>query len=254
MHSETLKRPFDLTGRVAFVTGGGSGIGAAVCQELASAGATVWVTDISEQAAQDVGSQIPGARSLKLDVSSRDEVQRVAAQVGPLDILINNAGIGLVGTIEQTSADDFERLQRVNVNSVFYVTQAFLPQLLPVHGVIVNIASVAGLVGIRERFAYCATKGAVIAMTRQLAADYPKTLRVNCICPGTIDSPFVAGYLAKYHAGHEQEIREQLKARQPVGRLGQPREVASLVRYVCSDEAEFLQGAVLPIDGGWTAL
>ena len=135
----------------------------------------------------------------------------------------------------------------------FLVTQAALPLLLAAHGSIVNISSVAGLVGIKQRFAYCASKGAVVAMTRQLAVEYSQQLRVNCVCPGTVDTPFVAGYLAKYHSGEEEQMREQLRARQPVGRLGKPAEVASLVRYLCSSEAEFMQGSVLTIDGGWTA-
>jgi len=141
----------------------------------------------------------------------------------------------------------------VNVNSVFYMTQTFLPHLLRTRGSVVNIASIAGLVGLKQRFAYCSSKGAVIAMTRQLAVEYPKMLRVNCICPGTVDSPFVAGYIAKYHAGEEESIREQLKARQPVARLGRPEEIASLARYLCSPEADFMQGAVINLDGGLTA-
>jgi NAD(P)-dependent dehydrogenase (short-subunit alcohol dehydrogenase family) len=119
--------------------------------------------------------------------------------------------------------------------------------------VIINIASIAGLVGVKERFAYCATKGAVIAMTRQLAVDYPKNLRVNAICPGTVDSPFVEGYLEKFHKHNKEETRAELRARQPVGRLGQPAEIASMVRYLASDEAAFVTGALFNIDGGWTA-
>ncbi len=135
----------------------------------------------------------------------------------------------------------------------FLVTQAALPLLLASQGSIVNIGSVAGLVGIRQRFAYCASKGAVIAMTRQLAVDYPKQLRVNCIAPGTVQTPFVEGYLEKYHSHEKEKIREELKARQPIGRLGTPEDVASLVRYLCSEEAAFMTGSILNLDGGWTA-
>lgn len=251
--NEMNSTPFHLNGKVALVTGGGSGIGAAICRELSAAGARVIVADVDAGSADSVARELNDAKGMALDVSSQKQIQDVATQIEQLDVLVNNAGIGHVGDIEHTSIEDFERLMRVNVNSVFLMTQAFLPQLLRVHGSVVNIASVAGLVGIKDRFAYCASKGAVIAMTRQLAADYPKALRVNCICPGTVDSPFVAGYLAKFHAGEEEAVREQLKARQPVGRLGRPEEIASLVRYVCSAEADFMQGAVLPIDGGWTA-
>ena len=254
MHLDKNALPFSLVGRTALVTGGGSGIGECICKELAAAGATIWVTDVSEAQACRVAEGLSGAHARHMDVTSERSIQAVSAEVKELDILVNNAGIGLVGTIAQTDPDDFDRILRVNVNSVFYVTRAFLPQLLRNAGRVVNIASVAGLVGIRDRFAYCASKGAVVAMTRQLAADYSKELRVNCICPGTVDSPFVAGFLARYHAGNEGEVREQLKARQPLGRLADPHEVASMVRYICSEEADFLQGAVLPLDGGWTAL
>jgi NAD(P)-dependent dehydrogenase (short-subunit alcohol dehydrogenase family) len=175
------------------------------------------------------------------------------AEVKKLDILVNNAGIGLVGGVLNTSEEDFARIMNVNVSSVFRVTRAALPLILESHGSIVNIGSVAGVVGVKQRFAYCATKGAVIAMTRQLAVDYPKEFRVNCIAPGTVQTPFVEGYLDKYHAHEKEKIRTELVARQPIGRLGTPEDVAALIRYLCSREAEFINGAVLPIDGGWTA-
>jgi NAD(P)-dependent dehydrogenase (short-subunit alcohol dehydrogenase family) len=120
-------------------------------------------------------------------------------------------------------------------------------------GTIVNIASVSGLVGIKQRFAYCTSKGAIVAMTRQLAVDYPKTLRVNAICPGTVQTPFVEGYLDKFHKDTKEETRDELRRRQPVGRLGRPEEIASMVRYLASDEAAFISGALFTIDGGWTA-
>ena len=244
---------FMVEGKKALVTGGGSGIGAAIARELTRAGTEVVVADINRAAAEAVANELAGATAVEMDVTAPESIARVVDSLPGLDILINNAGIGLVGDIAHTGYEDFSRIMRVNVDSVFLVTQAALPLLLKTRGSIVNIASVAGLVGIRQRFAYCASKGAVVAMTRQLAVEYAKELRVNCICPGTVDSPFVAGYLAKYHAGEEEQMREQLKARQPVGRLGQPEEVASLVRYLCSAEADFMQGGVLTLDGGWTA-
>lgn len=244
---------FLTTGKRALVTGAGSGIGAAISTELARAGASVLVTDIDQRAAERVAADLPRARAAYMDAAAPESVRSVIAALDGLDILVNNAGIGLVGDIAHTGLEDFARVMRVNVDSVFLVTQAALPLLLESRGSVVNIASVAGLVGVKQRFAYCASKGAVIAMTRQLAVDYPQQLRVNCICPGTVDSPFVAGYLAKYHAGEEEQVREQLKSRQPVGRLGRPDEVASLVRYMCSPEADFMHGSVVTLDGGWTA-
>jgi NAD(P)-dependent dehydrogenase (short-subunit alcohol dehydrogenase family) len=145
------------------------------------------------------------------------------------------------------------------VRAVYLVTRALMPLLLANGenggrvGAIVNIASVAGLVGVRQRFAYCTSKGAIVAMTRQLAVDYPKMLRVNAICPGTVETPFVEGYLEKFHRHNKEETREQLRARQPIGRLGKPEEIASMVRYLASDEAAFVSGSIFTIDGGWTA-
>ena len=239
--------------RTVLVTGGGSGIGESICRKLGNDGFRVIVADINFTAAETVAADLPAATPLHVDVSSEESVRKAAAEISELNVLVNNAGIGLVGSIAETETADFERIMRVNVSSVFHVTRSFLPTLLAVRGSIINIASVAGLVGIKRRFAYCASKGAVVAMTRQLAVEYPRELRVNCICPGTIDSPFVAGYIAKYHAGEEEKTRAELSARQPVGRLGRPSEVAALVRYLCSPEADFMHGATLTIDGGWTA-
>ena len=211
------------------------------------------IADLNLSGAQTLAEQLPGARALHMDVTSAASVENAAKTISRLDVLVNNAGIGLVGDIGSTSDEDFERLMRVNVHSVFLVTRALLPLLLASRGSIVNIGSVAGVVGVKKRFAYCATKGAVIAMTRQIAVDYPQELRCNCIAPGTVDTPFVEAYLDKYHSHEKDKVREELRQRQPVGRLGTPQDVAALVRYLCSPQAEFMQGAVLPIDGGWTA-
>jgi len=254
-------QPFCLDGRHALITGGASGIGEATVKELARAGASVWIADINHAAAEALAGSLEGARALALDVTDPASIEAAVARLSKLDILVNNAGVGHVGSIETTEPEDFDRIIEVNVRAVYLVTRAFLPLLLAKAtlenersiGTIVNIASVSGLVGIKQRFAYCTSKGAIIAMTRQLAVDYPKALRVNAICPGTVETPFVEGYLEKFHKHNKEETRAELRARQPVGRLGQPREIASMVRYLASDEAAFVSGALFTIDGGWTA-
>ncbi len=252
-------QPYSLEGRHALVTGGASGIGEATVKELVRAGAFVWIADINLSAAEALSKSLGSSNVLHLDVTGPESIAAATSHLSRLDILVNNAGIGHVGSIEQTEPDDFDRLLNVNVRSVYLVTRAFLPLLLaagesggPV-GTVVNIASVAGLVGIKQRFAYCTTKGAVVAMTRQLAVEYPKKLRVNAICPGTVETPFVEGYLEKFHKHNKEEVRAELRARQPIGRLGRPEEVASMVRYLASDEAAFITGSLFAIDGGWTA-
>lgn len=244
---------FRLEKNIALVTGGASGIGAATARELARAGAHVLIADLNFAAAEALAAELPNARAIEMDVTDSTSIAAAFADIRQLDILVNNAGIGLVGDITRTSEEDFARVMRVNVHSVFLVTQAAFPLLLASHGSIVNIGSVAATVGVKQRFAYCASKGAVLAMTRQIAVDYPKELRINCIAPGTVQTPFVEGYLEKYHAHEKEKIRAELVARQPIGRLGTPEDIASLVRYLCSREAEFINGALIPIDGGWTA-
>lgn len=252
---------FSLRNRRALVTGGASGIGAATVKELARAGAQVSIADLNLAAAEALAAQLPGCRALQMDVTSTDSIVAAAAQLDGLDILVNNAGIGHVGNIESTEPEDFDRLMNVNVRAVYLVTRALLPLLLKsseknergITGAIVNIASIAGMVGVKQRFAYCTSKGAIIAMTRQLAIDYPKTLRVNAICPGTVETPFVEAYLDKFHKDTKEETRAELRARQPIGRLGRPEEIASMVRYLASDEAVFINGSLFTIDGGWTA-
>jgi 2-keto-3-deoxy-L-fuconate dehydrogenase len=259
MRNVSATQPFCLEGRHALVTGGASGIGEATVKELTRGGAFVWIADINASAAQALAASVGSAQAVPLDVTAPDSIASALALVRRLDILVNNAGIGHVGSIEATEPADFDRLLNVNVRAVYLVTRAFLPLLLAAEtesgrsGTIVNIASVAGLVGIKQRFAYCTTKGAVIAMTRQLAVEYPKTLRVNAICPGTVETPFVEGYLEKFHKDNKDEVRAELRARQPIGRLGQPEEIASMVRYLASDEASFITGSLFNIDGGWTA-
>jgi NAD(P)-dependent dehydrogenase (short-subunit alcohol dehydrogenase family) len=245
--------PFRLDNRAALVTGGASGIGEATCRAFAQAGAHVLIADLNAEAASRLASEIGNARAVPIDIADPASVDAAFASIEKLDILVNNAGIGLVGGIEDTSLEDFNRLFNVNVTGVFLVTKAAMPKLLASRGNIVNIGSVAGLVGIKKRFAYCATKGAVVAMTRQLAVEYPQQIRVNCICPGTVDSPFVESYLEKYHKHEKDKVRQELNQRQPIGRLGKPEEIANLALYLASDEAAFVTGSIMSIDGGWTA-
>lgn len=251
-----MSQPFRLDGRRALVTGGASGIGEQTVRALTQAGAQVLIADLNKPAADALAAEVGGgAAGVALDVSDPASVAATFSKIDALDYLVNNAGVGSVGTIEECAHEEWSRVMRVNIDGPFLVTQAALPLLLAsAHGAVVNIGSVAGLVGVKRRFAYCASKGAVVAMTRQLAADYSGRLRVNCICPGTVDTPFVEAYLEKYHAHEKEEVRAQLNARQPIGRLGKPSEIAHMALYLCSDEAEFVHGAALEIDGGWTAL
>lgn len=244
---------FRLDGLSALVTGGASGIGEAICRTFASAGARVIICDLDQQRSEALAAELPGSEVVVCDITDEAAVQKSFSSLHKLDILVNNAGIGLVGGVEETSLGDFQRVFRVNVEGLFLITRAAMPLLLKAKGVIVNIGSVAGLIGVKKRFAYCASKGAVVALTKQLAVDYPTQIRANCICPGTVDTPFVEAYLEKYHSHEKEKVRGELNQRQPIGRLGQPEEIAALALYLASAEAGFVTGAAFPIDGGWTA-
>jgi NAD(P)-dependent dehydrogenase (short-subunit alcohol dehydrogenase family) len=247
------------------VTGAGSGIGREIALLFAKQGAHVGVADINVAGAESVAAEITAtagkARAVTLDVTSAESASAATAAMvedtGKLDILVNNAGIGLVGNLTETTPDDFARLVAVNVYGVYHCSYAAVNQMLgqdPKGGVIVNIASVAGQVAVPRRFAYGTTKGAVISMTQSTAMDYvDQGIRCNCICPGTVESPFVEAYLAKYHQGEIEETRAQLHARQPIGRMGRPDEIAPLALYLASDEAGFVTGSQFNIDGGWSA-
>jgi 2-keto-3-deoxy-L-fuconate dehydrogenase len=248
-----MSNPFRIDGRIALVTGGASGIGEATSRALAGAGASVIIVDVDRAKAEALAEQLPNARAKVCDITDEGAVKTLFEQIERLDVLVNNAGIGLVGNVEETALADFQRLFRVNVEGLFLMTRHAVPKLVASHGAMVNIGSVAGLVGVKRRFAYCATKGAVIAMTRQLSVDYPTEFRVNCICPGTVDTPFVEGYLEKYHKHEKEKVRAELNTRQPIGRLGKPEEIANMALYLASDAAGFVNGSVLTIDGGWTA-
>jgi 2-keto-3-deoxy-L-fuconate dehydrogenase len=244
---------FRLDGKTALITGGASGIGEATARTFAAAGAKVLIVDLDEARAKKCAESIPGSLNFTCDIADENQVGRLFTSIESLDILVNCAGIGLVGNVEETDEQDFRRLFRVNVDGTYLMTKAALPLLKRSHGSVLNLGSVAGLVGVKRRFAYCATKGAVMAMTRQLAVDYPTEIRANCIAPGTVDSPFVEGYLEKYHRHEKDRVRLELNERQPIGRLGRPDEIANLALYICSPAAEFMNGSVVTIDGGWTA-
>src|SRR5512134_2209287 len=226
---------FDLQGKAAVVTGGGSGIGAAIASLFARRGATIAVLDRNEASAEAIAAAIRGAgghaEAVQCDVADADGVARAFARIdaahGRLDILVNNAGISHVGTIQQTSAEDLDRLYAVNVKGVYLCARAAIELMLRQGGgVILNMASIASLVGVLDRFAYGATKGAVLSMTRSIALDYVKRgIRCNCICPARVHTPFVDGYLAAYYPGREQEMYRVLSEYQPIGRMGRPEEI-----------------------------
>jgi len=255
---------FDLQGKVAVVTGAGSGIGAAIARVFARQGATVAAVDREAEAARATSATISAAGGRAFahtcdvsDAAAVDALFRELTAAHPrLDILVNNAGIAHIGTIEQTTPEDFDRLYRVNVFGVYLCARAVVPIMLNQGGgVILNMASIASLIGLPDRFAYSMTKGAVLTMTRSIAVDYVKRgIRCNCLCPARVHTPFVDGYLARNYPGREAEMMKVLSEYQPIGRMGQPEEIAQLALYLCSDEAGFVTGQAYPIDGGVTAV
>lgn len=256
---------FRLDGKTALVTGGASGIGREIALLFGQQGATVAIGDINEDAASSVAEEITeaggAAFGVRLDVTEMASAETAIAAIvdrsGSLDVLVNNAGIGMVGNLTETSPHDFARLVAVNVYGVYNCSHVGVKQMLsqdPKGGRIVNMASVAGQVAVARRFAYGTTKGAVISMTQSTAMDYvDQGIRCNCICPGTVETPFVEAYLQQYHAGEIEETRQQLHARQPLGRMGRPQEIGPLALYLASDEAAYVTGAQMVIDGGLTA-
>ena len=251
---------FDLSGKVAVVTGGGSGIGRAIATLFGAQGAHVVVLDLDDRAAQDTAAAIGAAGGIAdaapCDVSSAKDVRTtfdaIVGRTRRLDILINNAGVAHVGNIERTPEDEFDRLYRVNVKGVYLCSQAAVPVMVQQGGgVILNMASIVSFIGVADRFAYSMTKGAVLTMTKSVAIDYVKQhVRCNCICPARIRTPFVDGFVKKNYPGREEAVLQELSEYQPMGRMGSPEEVAFLALYLCSDEASFVTGQAYPLDGG----
>lgn len=253
---------FDLTGKSAVVTGAGSGIGAAIAVRFAKAGAHVFIAELNEDAGRALAAEIASAGGratfLPCDVADEASCRNVAAAVlsacdGYCDILVNNAGIGCVGTILQTKPADLDRLYSVNVRGVMHMTQAILPPMLERKwGSVISLASVGGVVGIRDRFAYCTTKFAVVGMTKCMALDHAETkVRFNCICPGRVETPWIAARLKDYP--DPEEAYRQMAATQALNRLGTPEEVAAAAHYLAADESAFVTGSALLIDGGFSS-
>src|SRR5687767_15706714 len=253
---------FRLDNKTAIITGGGSGIGRAIATVFAQQGATVHIFDMDELGATNVANEIRTAGGKaqfhKCDVSKQAEVKQLVDAIagsGSIDLLSNNAGIAHIGTADSTAETDFDRLVNVNVKGVYNCLHTVIPHMKQNGGSIVNMASIASLVGIPDRFAYSMTKGAVVGMTLSVAKDYLKyNIRCNCISPARVHTPFVDGFLSKNYPGKEEEMFKKLSATQPIGRMGRPDEIAYLALYLCSDEASFITGCDYPIDGGFTKL
>jgi 2-keto-3-deoxy-L-fuconate dehydrogenase len=251
---------FDLTGKNAVVTGGGSGIGRAVCLLFAKQGAIVHVVDVNEVQAKETVQLITDADGEAYvrvcDVTQQQQVNDLYKQIGIIHILINNAGVSHIGKADTTSEEDFDKIFRVNVKGIYNSLHAAIP-LMKQHGggVILNMSSVAAVVGLPDRFAYSMSKGAVYAMTMSVAKDYINdNIRCNCISPGRVHTPFVDNFLAKNYPGREVEMFDKLSKTQPIGRMAKPEEIANLILYLCSDEASFITGSDYPIDGGFIKL
>jgi NAD(P)-dependent dehydrogenase (short-subunit alcohol dehydrogenase family) len=252
---------FSLKNKITLVTGAGSGIGASIADTFAAAGAHVFVVDRDAEGgdatAHRIKQQKGSARFCELDITSEADCERVRhtvhADFGRLDILVNNAGIGHVGTLLQTSGADLDKLYAVNVRGTFNVTKAFLPSMVQrKSGVIINLASIGGVVAVRDRLAYCTTKFAIAGLTKCIALDHALDgIRCNCICPGRVETPFVTARLKEYP--DPQKAYQEMASTQAIGRMARPDEIAAAALYLASDESAFITGTEFIIDGGWTA-
>ena len=254
---------FNLKGKTAIITGGGSGIGKAISTTFAEQGAHVCILDFNPDGGNATVAEIEkekgSAHFYQCDVSNQEQVEGIFSEIAKrysIDILVNNAGIAHVGTIENTSSDDMDRLYNVNIKGVYNGMKAVIPYFKKQKkGVILNMASIASWVGIDDRFAYSLTKGAVLTMSFSVAKDYVKEgIRCNTISPARVHTPFVDGFIEKNYPDKKAEMFENLSKTQPIGRMGKPEEIANLALYLCSDEASFITGSDFPIDGGFIKL
>ncbi len=251
---------FSLQDKSAVITGAGSGIGKAIAILFAKQGATVHIIEFNLEAAQNVVSEIQGiggsAKAYQSDVSDQQAMLKVFEAIGSIDILVNNAGIAHVGNVENTSTEDFERIFRVNVQGAYNAIHCAIPGMKKNKtGVILNVASIAAIVGLSDRFAYSMSKGAIYAMTLSVAKDYlAENIRCNSISPARVHTPFVDGFIAKNYPDKQAEMFDKLSKSQPIGRMGNVNEIAALALYLCSDEASFITGNDYPIDGGFIKL
>jgi 2-keto-3-deoxy-L-fuconate dehydrogenase len=248
---------FNLQTKQALVTGAGSGIGQAIALTLSGAGAHVWVIDrdaaAGEKTVNDIRAAGGQAEFALLDVSSEQDAVALAARLPRIDVLVNNAGVGHVGNLLGTAAADLDRLHAVNVRGPFNLCKAFVPEMLTARkGSVINLASIGGVVAVRDRLAYTVTKHGLVGLTRALALDHSHTgVRFNAICPGRVETPFVQARIAEY-PDPEKAYRD-MASTQLTGRMARPDEVAAAALYLASDEAAMVTGSCLMIDGGWGA-
>lgn len=254
------EKDFRLDGKVAIVTGGGSGIGQAIALRFAASGATVRIADVNLEQANGTAERIANARgnstAFACDITDQQQVRETFQEIFAkerVEILVNNAGISHIGTLESTTEADFDKIFRVNVKGMYNCMQACVAHMRSSGGgVILNMASIAGTAALADRFAYSMSKGAVVAMTYSVAKDYLQhNIRCNCISPARVHTPFVDDYLRKNYPGREKEMFEKLAKSQPIGRMGEPHEVAALALFLCSEQASFITGSDYPLDGGF---
>ena len=245
---------------IAVVTGAGSGIGRATALQLATDGYDVRIFELSAEAAGETLGLLQKAGGTgaiqTVDVSNTESVRAAFAGLPRLDVLVNNAGIAHIGNVLNTTPEDLDRLYQINVRGAYHCLHFGIPIMLKNGGgSIVNLASIASKVGIPDRFAYSMSKGAVFSMTLSVARDFvDKGIRCNCVCPARVHTPFVDGFIAKNYPGQEAEMFAKLSAGQPIGRMGEPEEIATLIAFLCSNKAAFITGSAYDIDGGFTLL